>query len=362
MKKSYILFLTVFFFAFTGGILYQQTPNSHDFKKDKEVLKDSAPSILSEICSEPPILSSSQSENNTTPLLKSFLEIFNGEDLTSNRIIDLDSWSITIDNKTYFSRYEESYAEHEKHIDTNRKFKFFWKDKSGNEVQLDVPFSISYINHIFQDLPVEAYPSSEFGNALAIETPYGIMVITSESKYYESIEGVDGYNYYLITEKHKPMRLNNNLQSSSIAFCGKADFSSGDMYYLQLQKNRSGRTLCYINLRDKICQELLSGIDQYAFSDKIFFSKYNPEIPIDISSNPHFGKGGGVYVCEKYGTGVKELLSLEGYVVCRITVVENYLLLAVVEWDKSDDGVYNEKFIVYNTSDGEYQEIPIDFF
>ena len=57
MKKSYILFLTVFFFAFTGGILYQQTPNSHDFKKDKEVLKDSAPSILSEICSEPPILS-----------------------------------------------------------------------------------------------------------------------------------------------------------------------------------------------------------------------------------------------------------------------------------------------------------------
>lgn len=157
-----------------------------------------------------------------------------------------------------------------------------------------MPFSISYINHIFQDLPVEAYPSSEFGNALAIETPYGIMVITSESKYYESIEGVDGYNYYLITEKHKPMRLNNNLQSSSIAFCGKADFSSGDMYYLQLQKNRSGRTLCYINLRDKICQELLSGIDQYAFSDKIFFSKYNPEIPIDISSNPHFGKGGGI--------------------------------------------------------------------
>ena len=70
----------------------------------------------------------------------------------------------------------------------------------------------------------------------------------------------------------------------------------------------------------------------------------------------------GVYVCEKDGTGVKELLSLEGYVVCRITVVENYLLLAVVEWDKSDDGVYNEKFIVYNTSDGEYQEIPIDFF
>lgn len=253
--------------------------------------------------------------------------------LTESQRGTLNVWSMEINDKQFYAKNEKVFSQDEQSDSFGQEFNFYYIDKDGTKTSFDIPVRVFYQDGVFQGFPVDPYPLSEVGNALAFETPYGIMVVTSDSRYYEAVNGADGYNYYLLSSNNQLIRLNTNLQKEEIAFDGTFDFATGEIFYLQSRLDIDSRDLYSVDLSSNICQKLISQVSEYVLTDNIFFTKYSATVPEAISDEFRGNVGVGLYEYNREDSSVYEILPSSEYVTTSFIASENHLFINVYEYE-----------------------------